>query len=128
MHQSQLVSPSSLCSTVSSALLQGSDIYFSFSFLFYFVVCCDNKVHYSAGSLFFCCLSLGLIIWPRLGDPFVSQNPREVYESHSSGRILGSDYTICLCGQIHYHHCYYYYYYYESLTLALANGLSLESE
>ena len=28
---------------------------------------------------FFCWLSLGLVVWPRLGCPFVSQNPGEVY-------------------------------------------------
>ena len=33
--------------------------------------------------LFFCCLLLqGLIVWPGLGDPFVSPNPREVCTSH----------------------------------------------
>ena len=37
---------------------------------------------------FFYWLSLGLVIWPRLGDPFVSQNPEKVCASHSSGRIL----------------------------------------
>ena len=40
--------------------------------------------------LFFCfffflvgVLSLGLVVWPRLGDLFVSQNPREICASHS---------------------------------------------
>ena len=34
----------------------------------------------SAGSLFsFCWLSQGLVVWPRLDDQFVSQNPREAY-------------------------------------------------
>ena len=41
------------------------------------MVCQVSKVHYSAGS-FFCWLSLGLVIWPRSGALFVSQNPREV--------------------------------------------------
>ena len=40
----------------------------------------------------FCWLLLVLVIWPRLGDPFVSQSPRGV-----SGQILG--YTIYLYGQ-----------------------------
>ena len=35
----------------------------------------NGKVNSSTGSLFL--LSLGLVIWPRLGDPFVSQNSRE---------------------------------------------------
>ena len=41
--------------------------------------------------LYFCWLRLGLVVWPRLGDPFVSQNPRKVCASH-----------------------YYYYYYWIS--------------
>ena len=46
-------------------------------------------------------VSLGLIVCPRLGDPFVSQNPREVCPSHSQGQILGYEYNYhyysCLC-------------------------------
>ena len=40
----------------------------------------DGKVNYSAGFLFvfflflFCRLSLGLVVWQRISDPFVSQN------------------------------------------------------
>ena len=46
--------------------------------------------------VFFCCwLSLGLVVWLRLGDPFISQNPREVCASYSPGIILGCTYTIC---------------------------------
>ena len=33
-------------------------------------------------------LSLGLVVWLRLGDPFESQNPREFCASHFPGRIL----------------------------------------
>ena len=58
-----------------------------------------------------------LVVWPRLGDLFVSQNPKEFYASHFFGRIL--------C-------CAYYYYYYftpwEFLTSALADGFSLDSK
>ena len=43
---------------------------------------------------------LGLVIWPRWGDPFLSQNLRKVCASHSSERILGCAYTICSFGQI----------------------------
>ena len=44
---------------------------------FYSVVSRNSKVHNSATSLFFftfcCCWLLqGLVVWPRLGDPFVS--------------------------------------------------------
>ena len=43
-------------------------------FQFYSVVNRDSRVYNLASSLF-CCLSLGLVVWLRLGDPFVSQNP-----------------------------------------------------
>ena len=70
-------------------------------FQFYPVVCQDGKVHYSTGSFyFFCWLSLSLVIWPRLDDLFVSQNPREFCESHFLGQILGCAYILCLYGQI----------------------------
>ena len=49
---------------------------------------------------FFCWLSLGLVIWPRLSDPFISQNLREVCVSHATGWISGCAYTICSYGQI----------------------------
>ena len=73
--------------------------FFSLSFIFT-VACRDSKVYYSAGSLslsffffffffFFFWLSLGLVVWPRLGDLFVSQNPRELNTSHSPGLVLG---------------------------------------
>ena len=53
--------------------------------------------------LFFCYVSLGLVVCLRLGDPFVSRNPWEFFVSHSPGWILDYAYTICL---------YYYYYHY----------------
>ena len=48
-------------------------------FQIYPAVSWNGKVHYSVGFLFlsfffFCWLSLGLVVWPRLVDPFVSQN------------------------------------------------------
>ena len=48
---------------------------------------------------FFDWLSLGLIVWPRLGDPFVSQNSEEICASFP-GKVLGCAYTICSYGQI----------------------------
>ena len=85
-------------------------------FKFYSVISWNGKVHNSAGSLllfflffffflvffffFFFWLSLCLVVWPRLGDPFVSQNPWKLCASHSPGRIPGCAYTICLYGQI----------------------------
>ena len=49
---------------------------------------------------FSCLLSLGLVVWPRLGDLFVSQNPSEVCAFHFPGWILGYLYTFCSYGQI----------------------------
>ena len=49
---------------------------------------------------FFCWLSESLVVWSILGDPFVSQNPREVCASHFPVRIV-------------------HYYYYCALLLLL---------
>ena len=48
---------------------------------------------------FFCWLSQDQVVRLRLGDQFVSQNPREVWASHFPGRTLGCPY-ICWYGQI----------------------------
>ena len=45
-------------------------------------------------------LLLGLVFWPRLGDPFVYQSPIEVCVCHFLGQVLGCAYTICWHGQI----------------------------
>ena len=37
---------------------------------------------------FFCQLTLSLVFWTGFGDPFVSQNPREFYMSHSLEWIM----------------------------------------
>ena len=44
----------------------------------------------------FCWLFLGLVFWPRLGDPTVSQSPKRVCVCHSPGQLLGCStlYTI----------------------------------
>ena len=47
-----------------------------------------------------CWLWRGLVVWPRLGDPVLSQNHRGDYAFHSLGQILGRGYTICSYGQI----------------------------
>ena len=62
----------------------------------------DGEVHDSAGSLlfFFFGLSLCLFFWPEVGDPFVSQNPREAFASYSPELILGCEYTTCPYSQI----------------------------
>ena len=43
-------------------------------------------------------LSQDLVVWPILGDPFVSQNLKELSASYFVGRILGCAYTICSHG------------------------------
>ena len=51
--------------------------------------------------IFFCCwLSLGLVVWSRLDDPFVFQNPREFCTSHFPRWIPDYAHTICLYGQV----------------------------
>ena len=75
--------------------------YISFRFLLFFsVVCLNGNFHYSASFIFCCWLSLCLVIWPRLGNPLVSQNPREVCASYSQGQNLVCAYTNCSYGQI----------------------------
>ena len=43
---------------------------------------------------------LGLVFWPRLGDPCVCQSLIGVYVCYFLGQVLGCVYTICLYGQI----------------------------
>ena len=70
-------------------------------FQFYSVVSRDSKVDNFANSLFFCCwLLLGLVFWPRLGDPSVCQSPIELYVCYFLGQMLGGTYTISSYGQI----------------------------
>ena len=59
-----------------------------------------SKVDNFAISLFLCWLLLGLVFWPRLGDPCVCQSSMRVYVCHFLGQVLGYVYTICLYGQI----------------------------
>ena len=58
-------------------------------FQFYSVVsrnCNDNNF---ANCLFFCWLLVGLVFWPRAGDPCVCQSPKGVYVCHFLGQLLG---------------------------------------
>ena len=48
----------------------------------------------------FCWLLLGLVFWPRLGDPCVCQSPIGVYVCHFLGQVLSCAYPICLYDQI----------------------------
>ena len=94
-HQLQLVSPSLSCSIVClgfffqfTSKVSVRISFFAFFFQFYPVVSRNDKFHYSAGSWFFLLtITIGLVIWPRSDDPFVSQNHKEFW-------------------------AYYYYYYY----------------
>ena len=49
---------------------------------------------------FFLTITLGLVVWEKLNNPFVFQNPRRVCASHFPGRILGCAYSIYSYGQI----------------------------
>ena len=71
--------------------------YLSLFFLLSILPCGQSTVRQV---LFFCRPSQGLVIWPRLGNPLVSQNPKECCLSHFPGRILGCGYAICSYGQI----------------------------
>ena len=85
---------------------------FSIFFLSNCVLHRNGKTYYSAGFPFFSLslsywliylfilLSLGLVVGPILGDPFISQNPRGVCGSHSPGQILDCVYILCLNDQI----------------------------
>ena len=66
------------------------------------MVCRHIKVHDSVSSLLWLIMikSGRLFVWPRLSDPFVSQNPWIVCASYYSGEILGCAYIICSYGQI----------------------------
>ena len=102
-HQLQLVSPSFSYSAFFQFASKVEVLILLFTFFqVYAVVSLDSKVHNFASFLFFFFLLLlqGLVVWPRIGDPFVSQNPKGVCASHSPGHILGCAYTICLHGQV----------------------------
>ena len=59
--------------------------YFSFAFSF---ILGSAKSTVRQVLFFFCWPSLGLVVWPRLDDPFVFQNPRELCASPFLGRIM----------------------------------------
>ena len=68
-------------------------------------------------------LTLSLVIWPRLDDLFVLQNPWEFYPSHPLRRILVCRYTIFIRLKF-----YYYFTPCKFFTPTSAHGLSRESE
>ena len=102
-YQLQLESPSLLCSIVCFFFSSLARSYFSFCFLLILLHSLPGRQSPLLGRFFFlfiCCQSLCLVVWPRLDNPFVSQNPIEFYVSHSPGQILSFAYTICSYGQI----------------------------
>ena len=113
-----------------------SSFFFAFFFQFYSVVSRNSKIHYLAGSLFLfsflfffsCWLSLDLVVWPRLDDPFVSQNPREFCLSPFPGRTLDSACTICSYSQNIILIIITTSLIWEFFPLALAGGFPLEAE
>ena len=74
-------------------------VFFAY-FKFCRVVNRNGKVNYFAVSLFCCGLFLGQVVWPTLGNPFVSQNPWKVSASHFQERILDCTYIFCSYDQI----------------------------
>ena len=63
----------------------------------YSIICWNNKIH-QISCFFFSWFALSLVIWPELGDPFVSQNPIDFM--CLIFLILASTYTICKYNQI----------------------------
>ena len=76
------LSPSCFIEFFSSLARSRYSLFFSLSFIYtpWSVRTAKSTIRQV---LFFCWLSLGLVVWPRLGDPFVSQNPKEFCASHS---------------------------------------------
>ena len=84
----KLVSPFFVFSYVPQ-FIQFPSKFLVFIFLFVFFQFYSVVFHKSASPPLFCCLlSRSKLVWPRLGDPFVSQNLRELCEFHSPGQIL----------------------------------------
>ena len=102
-HQSVVLkSPSPSCSIVFFLFSSKDEVLIPLFAFFYFhsVVNWYGKVHYSAGSLFFCRLSPGLVVLPRLSDPlWISKS--QVCASCFPGWIQNCAYTSCFYGQIH---------------------------
>ena len=100
-YQLQLESQSLSCSIVFFNFQLRSWYLSFFSLSFNFTECSTGTAKSTIPQvLFFYWLLHGLVIWLRLGDLFVSQNPWGVCVSHFPRQILGCTYTICLYGQI----------------------------
>ena len=89
IHRLQLVSPTLLCSVDFSC-------YFFLFFSFTFILWSDGTAKSTIRLvLCFCWQSLGLVVLPRLGDLFISENSREFCAFYFPGQILDCAYTIC---------------------------------
>ena len=94
-------------------LRQGLGSYLSFRFLLFLLCSLSERQNPLFGRFsFFSWLALGLFVWPRLGDPFASQNTRE-YCTCSYGQmsvvssLFALIYCICIlydCSIRLYHH------------------------
>ena len=75
---------------------------FSFSFILWSDGTAKSPIQHALFPpfFFFWLIIICLVIWPKLGNPFVPQNLRKLSASHFPGRILGCAYTIYLYGQI----------------------------
>ena len=71
----------------------------SFSFILWSAGTAKSKI-LQIFFFFSCWLLLGLVYWPRFGDPCVCQNPIGVYMCYFLGQVLGCAYTICSYVQI----------------------------
>ena len=98
VHQLLLVSPLPSFSIVFFSSLAKSTHLSPFTLVFISTPYSAGTAKRSIRQVLFLCL--GRVVWPRLGDPFIFQNTRELCESHSPGRILGCGYTTCSYGQI----------------------------
>ena len=77
-----------ICISVTFILFSGEVQAFIFSFSLIFTLWSTRTVKSNRLLLFSPCWTIkGLVVWPGLGDSFVSQNPGEFYTTHSRGWI-----------------------------------------
>ena len=67
---------------------------FSAFFHFHYVICCHCTIHNVKGFVMSSFWILLLVFWPELGDPFLSQSPREFKAFHFHGHV---SFFVCIC-------------------------------